>query len=135
MIVSTLLFSELPTQQQSFVLDACRTLLSPHGKLLIADEVVPKGNLKRILFHLIRSPLAFLTWLLTRTTTSALEGFEQSLAESGFEANRAASLLGGTLVLFEGWPRQEPSLLHQLPAAGVGRLDGRATLRTLVSAA
>ncbi len=101
LIVSTLVFSELPVDTQKFVLAACRILLAENGRILIADEVIPQNKLARLLFYLIRLPLAFITWLLTRTTTLALHDFASLLAESGFKSHRAASHLGGTLVLFE----------------------------------
>ncbi len=41
LIVSTLVFSELPPDEQRFVLEACEKLLAPNGRLLIADEVDP----------------------------------------------------------------------------------------------
>ena len=100
LIVSTLLFSELPPDTQQYVLAACTGLLAENGRLLIADEVVPDGRLARLLFFLIRLPLALITWLLTRTTTAALVDFEAYLADAGFHARRAESHLGGSLVLF-----------------------------------
>ena len=50
LITSTLVFSELSTDEQRFVLQACRKLLAPNGRLLIADEVIPAGELRRLLF-------------------------------------------------------------------------------------
>ena len=44
LIVSTLVFSELPPDDQRFVLEACQKLLAPNGRLLIADEVIPPGS-------------------------------------------------------------------------------------------
>jgi demethylmenaquinone methyltransferase/2-methoxy-6-polyprenyl-1,4-benzoquinol methylase len=66
LIVSTLVFSEIPYDEQRHVLEACRRLLAPGGRLLIADEVIPPSRLKRILYSMIRSPLVLVTWLLTR---------------------------------------------------------------------
>jgi len=69
LIVSTLVFSEIPYDEQRYVLEACRRLLAPGGRLLIADEVIPRNRLTRILYFMIRLPLVLVTWLLTRTTT------------------------------------------------------------------
>jgi demethylmenaquinone methyltransferase/2-methoxy-6-polyprenyl-1,4-benzoquinol methylase len=41
LIVSTLVFSEIPYDEQRYVLESCRRLLAPGGRLLIADEVIP----------------------------------------------------------------------------------------------
>jgi SAM-dependent methyltransferase len=45
LIVSTLVFSELPPDEQRFVLAACHKLLTPNGRILIADEVIPAKSI------------------------------------------------------------------------------------------
>ncbi len=50
LIVSTLVFSELPGDEQRYVLEACARLLAPGGRLLIADEVIPAGLLPRLAY-------------------------------------------------------------------------------------
>ena len=47
LIVSTLVFSELPPNEQRYVLEACAGLLAPGGRLLIPDEVIPTRPLAR----------------------------------------------------------------------------------------
>ena len=140
LIVSTLVFSELTPEAQRFVLQACTGLLAPGGRLLIADEVVPQRLLARLPYSLVRGPLSLLTWLLTRTTTSALRRFEQLLTASGFRARTALSCLGGSLVLYEAQPEAYASVppvqesAHGLASPFVaGRLRHRVTLRTLLT--
>ncbi len=132
LIVSTLVFSELPLDDQRFVLEACQKLLAPNGRLLIADEVIPAKSITRLLFYLIRLPLVLLTWLITRTTTNSLRGFDSMLTQVGFRTDVAASHLGGSLVLYESFPAQagQPELSF-LPTV-IGRLQHRVTLRTLL---
>ena len=101
LIVSTLVFSELSTDQQRYVLEACTKLLSPGGCLLIADERIPTNRLARLLFYLVRVPQALLTWLLTRTTTKVLRDFDSLLVQIGFESTVNASYLGGSLLLHD----------------------------------
>ncbi len=127
LIVSTLVFSELPLAAQQYVLAACAGLLAENGRLLIADEAIPNGRLARFLFFLIRLPLVLLTWLLTRTTTAALRDFDNLLTEAGFHPRRAESHLGGSLVLFTAVPAasQSPITHYPLPI-----LRHRPTLRT-----
>jgi ubiquinone/menaquinone biosynthesis C-methylase UbiE len=132
LIVSTLVFSELPVDEQRYVLEACQKLLAPGGRLLIADEVLPKGFLVRLVYTLIRLPLAFLTWLLTRTGTSALRDFGTLLAESGFRTRTAATYLGSSLVLYDSQPSSAPRSAGELPPSVVGVLRHRVTLRTLL---
>jgi 2-polyprenyl-3-methyl-5-hydroxy-6-metoxy-1,4-benzoquinol methylase len=129
-IVSTLVFSELPPDEQAFVLQACQNLLAPGGTLLLADELVPSGWFQRRWFHLVRSPLALLTWLLTRTTTAALQHPEALFGRSGFRSERIMTLLGGSLGLYRLRPAAAPPQAGDLPPMVVGRLRDHPTLRT-----
>ena len=132
LIVSTLVFSELPSDEQSYVLEACARLLAPGGQLLIADEVIPAGLLARVTYCLIRLPLVLLTWMLTRTTTKALHKFEPLLAQTGFNSSIVASYLGNSLVLYTATPTSETHPEIELPPTVVRRLQHRVTPRTLL---
>jgi 2-polyprenyl-3-methyl-5-hydroxy-6-metoxy-1,4-benzoquinol methylase len=132
LIVSTLVFSELPLDEQRYVLEACAKLLAPGGQLLIADEVVPAQFMRRLLFYLVRWPLVLLTWLITRTTTTALRDFESLVARSGFHPRPAASYLGGSLILYGILPAEAAQPEGALPATAAGYLRHRVTLRTLL---
>ena len=132
LIVSTLVFSELPPDEQRLVLEACEKLLAPGGRLLIADEVIPTGVLRKWLFYLVRLPLALITWLLTRTTTAALRNFNSLLMQTGFHARTDASYLGGSLVLYDILPAKVAQFKTGLPPTVVGTLEHRVTLRTLL---
>ena len=132
LIVSTLVFSELPLDDQRFVLDACQKLLAPNGRLLIADEVVPAKPITRLFFYLVRLPLVLLTWLITRTTTNSLRGFDSMLTQAGFYADAAALYLGGSLILYESFLAQAGQLKSGLTSTVIGRLGHRVTFRTLL---
>ena len=135
LIVSTLVFSELTVDERRYVLESCRKLLSPDGKLLIADEVKPPRALPKLLYYLVRLPLAFLTWLLTRTSTHVLDNFETTLQQTGFEVRRSAAYLGASLVLFEANVTENETVAEGqagLPVPVIGRLRHRVTLRTLL---
>ncbi len=132
LIISTLVFSELPLDELRFVLEACRKLLRPEGRLLIADEVLPAGFIARLLYYLVRLPLALLTWLITRTTTHTLRGFESTLARTGFRTQAAASYLGGSLVLYESVPVSGEEVEPVLPPTVIGVLRHRVSLRNLL---
>jgi len=132
LIVSTLVFSELPLDDQRFVLEASQKLLTPNGRLLIADEAIPANFLTRFFFYLVRLPLVLLTWLITRTTTHILRGFDSMLTQIGFHTEVATSYLGGSLVLYESIPAQTGELPLSLPSTVIGRLQHRVTLRTLL---
>jgi len=132
LIVSSLVFSELPVHQQEYVLRSCRQLLAGDGRLLIVDEIIPASRRVRLLYYLVRLPLVLLTWLLTRTSTLALDGFDDRLVAAGFQARRATSLLGGTLVMFEAQPRAEPVIEESLPVVIAGQLRPGHNWRTLL---
>jgi ubiquinone/menaquinone biosynthesis C-methylase UbiE len=99
-IVSSLVFSELSEDEQGFVLRECRRLLRDGGRLVIADEVVPRSWPLRLLSRVLRLPLVVLTYILTQTTTRAVAGLEEKITGAGF-AIRAVetSLLGGLTLL------------------------------------
>jgi 2-polyprenyl-3-methyl-5-hydroxy-6-metoxy-1,4-benzoquinol methylase len=132
LIVSTLVFSELPLDDQRFVLEACQSLLAPGGQLLIADEVTPEKSITRLFFYLVRLPLVLLTWLITRTTTTSLLNFEALLAQTGFFPRTAASYLGGSLILYESARATAGQRASGFPASVIGRLQHRVTIRTLL---
>ena len=142
LIVSTLVFSELPLDDQRFVLEACQKLLSPNGRLLIADEVIPVQFTARLFFYLVRLPLVVFTWLLTRTTTSSLQDFDSLLDEMGFQSHRSLSYLGNSLALYEahltGITQTDELVVGdkkkrvKLPAEAIGRLEHHVTFRTLL---
>jgi ubiquinone/menaquinone biosynthesis C-methylase UbiE len=132
LIVATLVFSELSTDEQRYVLNACEKLLAPGGRLLIADEVIPSGTPRRLLFYAVRLPLTLLTWLLTRTTTTALRGLEPFLGQAGFQARPAAAYLGGSLVLYDIVPAGTAQGEIDLPPAIAPTLHHRVTLRTVL---
>jgi ubiquinone/menaquinone biosynthesis C-methylase UbiE len=129
LIVSTLVFSELEEDVQAYVLEACTGLLKPAGRLLIADEVVPQRWPARLLFYLVRLPLVLFTWLITRTSTTALRGFLGRLGAAGFEGRVIESHLGGSLQLFLARPAGAPQVIS-LPE--VPRLRHRVTPGTLL---
>ncbi|MBN2005694.1 MAG: methyltransferase domain-containing protein [Anaerolineae bacterium] len=132
LIVSTLVFSELPLNDQRFVLEACRKLLAPDGQLVIADEVIPARSSVRLFFYLVRLPLLLLTWLITRTSTHSLHEFDLLLTQTGFHTETAASYLGGSLVLYKSLPARAGGLESALPPTVIGVLRHRVTLRTLL---
>jgi ubiquinone/menaquinone biosynthesis C-methylase UbiE len=139
-IVASLVLSEMPLDDQTFLLQNCSKLLKTEGRLLIADEVLPDRGWDRLRYHAVHLPLTLLTWLLTRTTTSPLCDFSFRLESAGFDASLAASYLAGSLVLYDAQPVSaiSPESVTagreavSLPAPIVGRLRHQVTLRTLL---
>jgi 2-polyprenyl-3-methyl-5-hydroxy-6-metoxy-1,4-benzoquinol methylase len=132
LIVSTLVFSELQIAEQRFVLDACQKLLTPNGRLVIADEVIPSRSVTRLLFYLVRLPLVLITWLITRTTTHALYGFDSLLIQAGFTIKSFTSYLNGSLALYEISSTQAEEINQSQSPYVTGILRHQVTLRTLL---
>lgn len=130
-IVSTLAFSEFPPEVQHYALREASQLLKPNGQLLIADEMVPAGFWLRFVFWVVCLPLVILTWLLTRTTTTPLHRFSQTLTETGFSSTVVESRLGGSLQLVSARPLVVPESVAA-PAQIHPHLRHRVTLRTLL---
>jgi ubiquinone/menaquinone biosynthesis C-methylase UbiE len=102
-IVSSLVFSEMSEDEQGFVLRECRRLLRDGGRLVIADEVVPRSWPLRLLNRVLRLPLVVLTYILTQTTTRAVAGLEEKIAGAGFAVRVVEiSLLGGLTLVVAG---------------------------------
>jgi ubiquinone/menaquinone biosynthesis C-methylase UbiE len=132
LIVATLVFSELTSAEQRYVLEACNALLTDSGRLVIADEVVPSKAMARVAYHLVRWPLVLITWLLTRTTTTGLRNFAARLAEVGFDGRVRGSFLSGSLILYEIRRAVAIESQAELPPRVIGRLRHLVTLRTML---
>jgi ubiquinone/menaquinone biosynthesis C-methylase UbiE len=130
LVVSTLVFSELSPDEQHFVLEAISGLLAPGGMVLLADEFVPASRFQRLWFRMVRFPLVLLTWLLTRTTTTALPRPTDLFRRSGFRFELLVRFLGGSLGLYALHPWDGPLGEDGLPPTVVGRLRHRPSLRT-----
>ncbi|MCP4541000.1 MAG: methyltransferase domain-containing protein [Chloroflexi bacterium] len=131
-IASTLVFSELADSERRFVLDECRALLAPGGRLIIADEVMPAGMLARLIYLFVRLPLILVTWLLTRTTTHPLKAgqFAQELAMAGFRTESVDSFVAASLQMFVARSAAE---VVTAPTRAFPRLQHRVTLSTLLT--
>ena len=107
LVISSLAFSEMTAHSRSFVLAEIRGLLKPGGKIVIIDETIPEGLLKRVAYGLLRFPLRLFTWLLTRATTHPLKAFPDELVRSGFSSECVESSVGGVLQLWVAEPLHE----------------------------
>jgi ubiquinone/menaquinone biosynthesis C-methylase UbiE len=84
-VMSGFCFSELTEGERVYALQEARRVLKAGGQLLLADEVVPEGAVNRALHWSARLPLVVLTYLLTQTTTHAVQGLPEAVERAGFE--------------------------------------------------
>jgi ubiquinone/menaquinone biosynthesis C-methylase UbiE len=82
-VMSGLCFSELTENELIFTLKEAKRILKPEGILLIADEVRPTTILKKIINRLVRVPLKAITYLITQTTTNAVENLPEKVKDAG----------------------------------------------------
>lgn len=83
-VMSGLCFSELSQDEIDFALKEIWRILKTGGLFLVADEVQPTHLIKRILNYLIRIFLITITYLLTQTTTRAVEYLPERVERAGF---------------------------------------------------
>jgi ubiquinone/menaquinone biosynthesis C-methylase UbiE len=83
-VVSCLVFSELPAQEQSYVLRTVHSRLKPGGVLAVADEMLPDTRGARFWARLRRLPRAVFTFALTQATTHPVEHLPQQMRQAGF---------------------------------------------------
>ncbi len=96
-VVASLVFSDMSPSERSFVLEHAHRVLRAEGRLVIADEVRPRGRLSGVLFRLIRAPQALLTWLVTGAVSRPVEGLRDSIEQAGFRVIATEHWLGGSL--------------------------------------
>jgi len=84
LVMSTLVFSELSPDEQTYALHHTFRILKSGGQLAIADEVSPSTLGKKLLYNLIRIPLLAVTFALTQTSTRAVERLPERVRDTGF---------------------------------------------------
>lgn len=83
-VVSCLVFSEMSPDERRYVLGVLHSRLRAGGRLVIADEVEPRGPGPRLAYRLARLPMLAITWGLTQRTTRPVHGLAEALVRAGF---------------------------------------------------
>lgn len=100
-VVSTLVFSELSSDEIEYALTECRRILRPGGRLLIADEVLPDSVLGRVATFFLRLPFVVVAYVLTQNTTHRVARLQERIERAGFQIVDVRDYLMGTLQLLE----------------------------------
>jgi cyclopropane fatty-acyl-phospholipid synthase-like methyltransferase len=98
-VVATLVLSELSDGERLFAIKNAARVLRPGGRLIVADEVVPRGRGRRTLQALLRWPLLALTYLVSRASTRPLPNLTDELAAAGLKVDRETRSHGDALAL------------------------------------
>lgn len=85
LVTSTLVFSELYGGERRWALEQVRRVLKESGIFVLADEVEPRGLLKKVLYFVIRLPLALITYIIAQGGTETLPDIIKELSGAGFE--------------------------------------------------
>lgn len=83
-VVSTLTLSELNPDERRFALKQAARVLRRGGLIVIADEVVPRSRMRRVLHAFGRAPVAALTYLVANATSRPIGDIDIDLAQAGF---------------------------------------------------
>ncbi|MHA1303709.1 MAG: corrinoid protein-associated methyltransferase CpaM [Candidatus Heimdallarchaeaceae archaeon] len=84
-VMSSLCFSELSKDELEFTLAQIHRILKPQGKLLLVYETKPDNLLRKMIYFLIRLPLAILTFILVQTITHSVVGLEELITKHNFK--------------------------------------------------
>ncbi|NIA06754.1 MAG: methyltransferase domain-containing protein [Actinobacteria bacterium] len=100
LVLSTLVFSELSGDEQTYALTHAHRVLKENGYLAIAGEIRPESGGKRIFYNLLRIPLLIVTFALTQTTTKPVGDLPTLVSQAGFRNNKVVrSSLGSFIYL------------------------------------
>ncbi|MFZ0930688.1 MAG: corrinoid protein-associated methyltransferase CpaM [Syntrophobacteraceae bacterium] len=82
-VTGGLCLSELNEDELTYTLKEAARVLRRGGLLLIADEVEPKGIVKRLIHMVLRVPLAALAYVVTQQTTRPVSNLPAKLIDAG----------------------------------------------------
>ena len=98
-ITAILCFSEFYIKEQDYALDQIFRILKDTGEFILVDEVKPEKIRKKILYFIIKIPIAFVNFIKVHVSTKPLKNFEDRLKEHNFQIIEKKLYLLDTLKL------------------------------------
>ena len=98
-VVLCLCLSDMSRSERAFVLRESVLRLAPGGRVIAADEVRPRGTLRRGLQRLWRIPQAATAWLLVGSVSSPIPDLVGELEGAGLVVRESDEWLFGTLAI------------------------------------
>jgi len=104
-VVMCLCLSDMPGSERAFVLREAATRLAPGGRVVVADESLPRGPVARLAQRFWRGPQVALAWMLVGSVSSPLRDVDGELREAGLHVVLEREWLAGALRLVVAEPR------------------------------
>jgi demethylmenaquinone methyltransferase/2-methoxy-6-polyprenyl-1,4-benzoquinol methylase len=98
-VVSSLVFSELTADERTYALKHAARVLKPGGRLVIADEVVPRKAAARVLQSFVRAPMVAATYLVSRGSTRPIADLAGEAVQAGFKIDKEVRSHGDAFAL------------------------------------
>lgn len=106
-VVSTLVLSELNDDERRFALKHAARVLRPGGCIIIADEVVPRTALRRLVHNIARLPLLAITYLVSGKSTYPIDDLAGEIRELGFVVGKEVRSHGDSFTMVVGFKKQK----------------------------
>jgi len=103
-VVASLCLSEMSRAERAFVFRAALRAVRPDGRLVVADEVVPRALAARGLHALLRLPQSAAGWLLTGGISKPIRDLSSEIAQAGFRIRSETRWLAGSLAVIAAEP-------------------------------
>ena len=107
-VISALVFSELSDDERRFALKHSARTLKPDGLLVIADEVVPRKTVNRVLHTIVRIPMMLAAYLVSRATTQPITDLTGEISAAGFTIEKEIRTHGDAFAMVVGRLIKDP---------------------------